>query len=270
MCRYLEDMDLFVHILKAATPWLQDQSLVPLPWTGLNTDISRPLRIGIIEHDGFIVPQPPVTRAIEWARSRLNDPKCASSWQLKPFQPYKAEEAWRKIRRMYWPDGGAMTKAAIEGSGEPIMPLSAHVWSDAEPFGMLSAAEINQLRSERDQFRHAFAADWLRQDVDVVIGPAFVGPASAHDTAFYWTYTSLYNFVDYPGAVFPTPIRARSDDAYPQGYKPLSAECEHVSKLWNESNFEAAPINLQIIAQRHQDNALFGALALLKPVLDLP
>ena len=270
MCRFLEDMNFFVHILKAARPWLQDRSLVPLPWTGLNTDLSRPLRIGIVEHDGFIFPQPPVTRAISWAKSRLNDPKFASLWKVKSFQPYNAEEAWRKIRRMYWPDGGAITKAAIQESGEPIMPLSAHVWSDAEPFGMLSAAEINQLRSERDQFRHAFAADWLKQDVDVVIGPAFVGPASAHDTAFYWTYTSLYNFVDYPGAVFPTPIWAQAREVYPQDYKPLSAECEHVRKLWNNSYSEGAPINLQIVAQRHEDNALFGALALLKQALDLP
>ncbi|KAF3006886.1 hypothetical protein E8E13_011058 [Curvularia kusanoi] len=270
MCRKLEDMDLLVRVVKAAQPWLHDASLVPIPWTGFDTAMSRPLQIGIIENDGFIVPQPPVRRAIEWARARLGDPKFASLWQVKPFRPYNAEGAWRNIRRMYWPDGGASTKAAIQESGEPVMPLSAHVWSDAEPFGMLTAEELNQLRFQRDQFRHRFAASWSEQDVDVVIGPAFVGPASAHDTAFYWTYTSLYNFVDYPGAVFPTPIKAKSSETYPLDYSPLSAECEHVKKLWSESNFEGAPIDLQIVARRHQDNILFGALNLLKPALDLP
>ncbi|KAJ4383978.1 hypothetical protein N0V86_000822 [Didymella sp. IMI 355093] len=263
-------MDLFVRVLKSAKPWLLDESLVPLPWTGLDTAISKPLRIGIVDNDGFIVPQPPVKRAIEWARTQLKDPKFASLLHVKPFRPYNAEEAWRKIRRMYWPDGGATTKTAIEKAGEPIATLSDHVWSDAEPFGMLTAEDVNQLRRERDQFRHAFTQHWLEQDVDVIIGPAFVGPASAHDTAFYWTYTSLYNFVDYPGAVFPTPIRAGSDEAYPRDYTPLSAECEHVRKLWGETDFGGAPINLQMVARRHQDNLLFGALALLKPILDLP
>jgi amidase len=269
MCRSLEDMELFVHVLKNAEPWLVDQSLAPLPWTGFNTTVSKPLKIGLIENDGFIIPQPPVQRAVEWAKTRLNDPEFASLLQVKPFQPYNAEEAWRKIRRTYWPQGGSTLKAALQESGEPVMPLTEHVCSDAEPFGMLTAEDVNQLRFERDHFRHAFADHWREQDVDVVIGPAFVGPASAHDTAFYWTYTSLYNFVDYPGVVFPTPIRAKSDEAYPENYKPLSTECEHVRKLWGESDFEGAPINLQMVARRHQDNLLFGALATLKPVLDL-
>ncbi|KAJ4343875.1 hypothetical protein N0V87_000158 [Didymella glomerata] len=228
-----------------------------------------PLKIGLIENDGFIIPQPPVQRAVEWAKTRLNDPEFASLLQVKPFQPYNAEEAWRKIRRTYWPQGGSTLKAALQESGEPVMPLTEHVCSDAEPFGMLTAEDVNQLRFERDHFRHAFADHWREQDVDVVIGPAFVGPASAHDTAFYWTYTSLYNFVDYPGVVFPTPIRAKSDEAYPEKYKPLSTECDHVRKLWGESDFEGAPINLQMVARRHQDNLLFGALATLKSILDL-
>lgn len=270
MCRSLEDMELFVHVLKNAEPWLEDQSLVPLPWTGLDTTLSKPLKIGLIENDGFIIPQPPVQRAIEWAKTRLNDPKLASILQVKAFQPYNAEEAWRRIRRSYWPQGGSTLKAGLKESGEPIMPLTEHVCSDAEPFGMLTAEDVNQLRSERDQYRHAFADHWREQDIDLVIGPAFVGPASAHDSAFYWTYTSLYNFVDYPGVVIPTPIRARSEEPYPQDYTPLSKECEHVRKLWGESNFEGAPIDLQIVARRHQDNLLFGALAMLKPILDLP
>ncbi|KAH6643515.1 amidase signature domain-containing protein [Boeremia exigua] len=270
MCSSLRDMDLFIHVLHKSQPWLLDPSLVPIPWTGLSTHLSKPLKIGIIEDDGFIVPQPPVRRVIEWAKLKLINPELSSVLNIKPFQPYGAENAWRKIRRMYWPDGGAVTKAAIQVSGEPILPLSDQVWSDAEPFGMLNAEEINQLRFQRDQFRHAFSDSWNEQDVDIVLGPAFVGPACAHDTAFYWTYTSLYNYVDYPAAVVPTPVRARKEENYPESYTPLSVECEHVRKLWSEGSFEGAPINLQIVARRHHDNLLFGALELLRPILDLP
>jgi len=113
-------------------------------------------------------------------------------------------------------------------------------------------------------------AHWNRQDVDVVIGPAFVGPASAHDTAFYWTYTSLYNFVDYPGVVFPTPIKAEPDEKYAADYTPLSDACAHVKQLWDEGDFEGAPIDLQINARKYHDNQLYGALELLKGALSLP
>ena len=135
---------------------------------------------------------------------------------------------------------------------------------------MKNALAVNLLRQQRDNFRYEFARNWMDQDVDVVIAPAFVGPASAHDTAFYWTYTSLYNFVDYPGVVFPTPIRTMADEQYDQNYTPLSDACQHVKQLWEASNFDSAPINLQLVARRHHDNELFGALSLLRDILNLP
>ncbi|EGU72021.1 hypothetical protein FOXB_17470, partial [Fusarium oxysporum f. sp. conglutinans Fo5176] len=111
---------------------------------------------------------------------------------------------------------------------------------------------------------------WNDQDVDVVIGPSFVGPACAHDTAFYWSYTSLYNLVDYPGVVIPTPIRAESGEQYDKGYIPLSDACLRVKQLWEGGDFVGAPVNLQVVARRHHDNELFGALQILKHILDLP
>ncbi|KAF2826811.1 amidase [Ophiobolus disseminans] len=271
MCRSMRDMELFTKLLIDAKPWLHDPKLIPIPWTGLNTATpKKPLKIGIIEHDGFIISQPPVQRAIAWAKQRLSDPAHSSAFEVKPFTPYNAAEAWSKIRRMYWPDGGSVMKDAIKAGGEPVLSLTDSIMADAEPHGMLSAEDVNQLRFQRDQFRHKFADSWTEQDVDVVIGPAFVGPASAHDTAFYWTYTSLYNLVDYPGVVFPTPIKAEAGEKYAEDYKPLSKECQHVKELWEQSNFEGAPIDLQINARRYHDNEMFGALALMKDVLELP
>ncbi|KAE9969923.1 hypothetical protein EG328_006604 [Venturia inaequalis] len=199
----------------------------------------------------------------------LSDPKFASFLEIKDFKPHGAKEAWSKIRRMYWPEGGQATKDAIAASGEPILPLSDWIWKDAEPHGMLDAVAISDQRFERDAFRCEFADSWTEQDVDVVIGPAFVGPACHHDTSLYWTYTSLYNFVDYPGVVFPTPISAQAREDYAPNYEKLSDECGHVKKLWEEGGFEGAPINLQINARKYHDNDLFGALAVLRDVLGL-
>lgn len=270
MGRSLRDMDLFARLLKDAKPWLVDPKLIPIPWTGLKTENQKPLKIGIIEDDGFIIPQPPVRRAIAWARERLSDPKYASQFEVKPFKPYNAKEAWSHVRRMYWPEGGSAMKEAIAAAGEPIMDLTNWIMSEAEPNGMLNAEDVNNFRAQRDQFRWAFADKWAEQDVDIVIGPAFVGPACAHDTAFYWTYTSLYNFVDYPGVVVPTPLKTEANEKYAEDYKPLSKECAHVKELWVASDFEGAPIDLQIVARRYHDNELFGALAALKDVLELP
>lgn len=236
----------------------------------MKTKLKEPLKIGIILNDGFVDPQPPVKRAITWVKERLSDPRYAEIVQLKPFKPYNAAEAWAKIRRSYWPGGGKLAKSDVESTGEPVHPLSDWTWKDAAPHGMLDAEQVNDMRSERDEFRYKFAGSWNEQDVDIVIGPAFIGPASAHDTAFYWTYTSLYNFVDYPGVVIPTPIKAEAKEQYAADYEPLSEACKHVKELWETSSFEGAPINLQIVGRRYHDNDLFGALAVLKDILDLP
>jgi amidase len=270
MCRTLRDTELFTSVVLAAKPYLVDPRIVPIPWTGLKTIVPPKLKIGIIENDGYIDPQPPVKRAIAWARQQLSDPKYADAFEVKAFTPYAAEEAWNKIRLMYWPDGAQGPLQAIAATGEPVLPLSDWIWKDAAPLGMRTATEVAYMRQERDDFRMAFLAHWNSQDVDVVIGPAFVGPASAHDTAFYWTYTSLYNFVDYPGVVFPTPVKAEPDEKYVADYTPLSDACAHVKQLWDEGDFEGAPIDLQINARKYHDNQLYGALELLKGALNLP
>jgi len=270
MCRSLRDMDLFVRGVLAARPHLSDPSLVPIPWTGLATPVNKPLKIGIISNDGFVEPQPPVKRAIAWAQKILSDPKYAGLVQIKEFEPFGAADAWSKIRRMYWPDGGQGSKNAIVSTGEPLHPLSEWIWKDAEPHGMQTAQDVNLMRRDRDDFRCAFADSWGAQDVDVVLGPAYVGPACAHDTAFTWTYTSLYNFVDYPGVVVPTPIKAEAGEKYDEKYAPLSSACEQVKKLWEVTNFKGAPIALQLVARKYHDNELFGALSVLQEILGLP
>jgi len=270
MCRTVRDIDLFMTTIHATKPYIQDQKLIPLPWTGLKTLTSKSLRIGIVSNDGFIEPQPPVKRAIAWARERLANPRYSSFVQVKPFKPYNAAEAWSKIRRMYWPDGGKLAREDVESTGEPVLALSEWIWADAAPHGMLDAAQVNDMRAHRDAFRYAFVDSWNEQDVDIVIGPSFVGPACAHDTAFYWTYTSIWNFMDFPCVVVPTPINAVKEDRYDDAYRPLSEACKHVKELWEHGDFVGAPINLQVVARRYHDNDLFAALSVLKDILELP
>ncbi|PCD21849.1 hypothetical protein AU210_015652 [Fusarium oxysporum f. sp. radicis-cucumerinum] len=270
MCRSLRDMDLFMKCVLSAKPHLLDPNVVPSTWTGLGTLLNRRLKVGIISNDGFIEPQPPVKRAVSWVKSALSNSKLASLGEVKDFKVFGAREAWNQVLRLYSPDGGQLTKKGIASSGEPVHPLTEWILKDAEPFGVRTALDLTLLHKQRDDFRLAFAKSWNDQDVDVVIGPSFVGPACAHDTAFYWSYTSLYNLVDYPGVVIPTPIRAESGEQYDKDYIPLSDACLRVKQLWEGGDFVGAPVNLQVVARRHHDNELFGALQILKHILDLP
>lgn len=268
MGRSVRDMNLMTRVVLDTEPFLRDPRLIPTVWQGLQTPVTRRLKIGIIENDGFIEPQPPVKRAVAWARKLLSDPKYTDRVEVKEFHQYKAEDAFHKIHRMFIPDGGAGIIAAIESSGEPVLPLThALIRDDAK---MSNAVELAYMRQERDDFRREYAESWNAQDVDVVIGPCYAGPAAQHDTARFWTYTSFWNFVDHPGLVVPTPIKTEAGERYANDYKPLSDACREVKELWENGDFEGAPIALQINARRYHDNQLFGAVSVLKDILDLP
>jgi amidase len=260
MCTSLRDMDLFMETILSQRPYLADPRLVRIPWTGLTTNVwTNPIKVGIMMDDGHIQPQPPVTRALDWAKARLESFK---NFQVKPFKPYRTAEVIKLIRKAYWPDGGKGTKHHLQETGEPMFALTKHIIEDAEG-PELTASEVHQQRLTRDQFRCDFARHWTEQDVDVVICPVFVGPACAHDTAFYWNYTAFWNYVDCPAAVFPTPVKALkkgAEDYAPSNKTPLSEECKHVRQLWAEGDFEGAPINLQIVARKYHDNELLGTL----------
>ncbi|RSL54301.1 hypothetical protein CEP51_014732 [Fusarium floridanum] len=269
MCSSLRDMDLLMSIIISAKPWIGDPRVIPIPWTGLKTPQSprqSPLKIGFMMDDGDIIPQPPVTRALEWAQSKLQN---SPAFTVKSFKPYRTAEAMKYIRLAYWPDGGKTVKAHLAVNDEPMFPLTKHITQDAEG-PELGANDILKQRLIRDDLRCDFSLHWEKQDVDIVICPVFIGPACAHETAFYWNYTALWNYVDYPGVVVPTPIKAQAKGQ--ENYSsstPLSENCKHVRQLWEEGDFEGAPINLQIVARKHHDNDLFAALNKLKDVLEL-
>ncbi|KAK2594700.1 hypothetical protein QQS21_007610 [Conoideocrella luteorostrata] len=270
MCLTLRDVDLFMRVILAAKPWIEDPQIIPLPWTGLNSSASVPspqsFKIGLMMHDGVIMPQPPVTRALEWAKSQLE----GRGFQVKPFKPYKAARIVKNLREAYWPATAAFIDAHLAISGEPKQPLTEWIEGDA-PAKELSTTEVFQQRLLRDEMRTEFSLDWHKQDVDVVLCPAFVGPACSHDTAWYWDYTGIWNYLDCPGVVVPTPIKAlaQGEEHYAEK-EPLSEQCAEVRRLWEEGDFEDAPINLQFVGRRHHDRELLEVLAAVRDTLKLP
>lgn len=243
-----------------AKPHLFDPNLTVVPWTGLRMPIEvgveRPLKIGVMMDDGIIEPQPPVRRAMEWAVKQL---ETSSLLTLKPFKPRRAADALSLIRRMYWPDGGEGVLAAAIASGEPIHYLTQYVMKDAAGLPQ-SAADITSLRVQRDEYRWQFAKDWTEQDVDLIFCPMFFSPAPAHDTSLYWNYTAMWNILNFPGVVFPTPIKAGKKGSEACALEmSLGGKDDHVREMWDTHDYEGAPIALQLVARKHYDNFLFGA-----------
>lgn len=270
MCRSLRDADLFMHIMRSSSQHLRDPEVIPnqpMPWTGVATKINSPIKLGIMMHDGAITPHPPVTRALLWAKEQISLSPLASQFEIKPYVPYNSAEANSLIHQMYWPDGPEHVRDPLAASGEPELPLMT--WGLRNIKEAIPATAINTQRWTRNVFRQAFIANWNSQDVDYVLCPVFVGTASEHDTAKYWNYTALFNFVDYPGMVMPTPIRAKAkgEEHYAADAKVLSDDDKAVRELWEEGDFVGAPVALQVVARKYHDNQLLAVVAKIEEAL---
>lgn len=82
--------------------------------------------------------------------------------------------------------------------------------------------ELWELCIRRDIYRAAYRAHWNASGIDVLLCPAFVGPAPRLNTSRYWGYTCIWNILDYPGTVFPTPLQANAslDEPYNKPFEP--------------------------------------------------
>ncbi|CAF3911622.1 unnamed protein product, partial [Rotaria sp. Silwood1] len=89
--------------------------------------------------------------------------------------------------------------------------------------------EMNELISERENYRKLYGQIWnerevfLNTSIDCLLAP--VGPSAApqHGTAKWWGYTSIWNLLDYPAAVFPVTTVDLVKDQVEIDYKPRNA-----------------------------------------------
>ena len=279
----LEGIKVFMKTLIDQKPWLYEPSLVPMPWMDStqstlvskrnHSDLSkfphiksqtqlthppfqlrtnpqtnqRTLRIGILIDDSIVKPHPPILRALSTLASKLQSHPNITAI---PFTAHDHAKAWQIISSLYFCDGGAEEKAAMQASGEPMRPLSEFILTENENVKARSVAEVWKLTCERDAYREEYARHWNgvgtglgsrsgvlplgggdEEMVDVVLCPVGPGCAPPLNSARYWGYTSQWNLLDYPAAVFPTGLKCGPEDVVDRGYVPRNEQDRYNHEL---------------------------------------
>ena len=67
-CRSLRDINLIYRTVLDTKPWLREHAVIPMPWQGdippLWPGTEGRIRVGYMESDGVVRPQPPIVRGI--------------------------------------------------------------------------------------------------------------------------------------------------------------------------------------------------------------
>ncbi|KAG1875956.1 amidase signature domain-containing protein [Suillus tomentosus] len=263
MCRSARDMRLFLEAVLGANPALLDPDVLPVPLKVPDLT-KRKLRVGIMMHDGVVMPHPPIIRALKWAKAKL---EASSEVEVVDYTPYDHDRGYSIVRELYYEDGGATVRRILKESGEEILPLTEWVISPPHVRDH-DASEVWKLRDERDKYRREYSDHWWSQNVDVVLCPPFPGTASRHDTAKYWGYTAIWNLLDYPGTAFPSGFVADpAIDIYQEPPSPMSAADEYNLSLYDATKFKGAPASLQIVGRIYNDGLVLAAQEVVERIL---
>ena len=264
----LEGVKLFMKTVIDSKPWLEEPSLVPIPWRDQGNYLShssgKKLKIGVLWHDGIVKPHPPVLRALQEVVDKLKD---VQSVEIVDWKPYKHDEAWNIISSLYFGDGGQEEFAAIEASGEPWRPLSKFILKENQSVKKLTVEEIWRLTMKRESYRTEYAKVWNDTAigssktgepegmVDVILCPVGPGAAPPLDCSRYWNYTTQWNLLDYPALIFPVTKVDLTKDVVDQDYVSMNEKDEYNHQLWKSGpeKYKGAPVSLQLVGRRYED-----------------
>jgi amidase len=252
----LGGIDMFMSTVLAARPWIKDPSLSSMSWqsTSVNPTVEEPLCIGVLWHDDEVLPHPPITRAIEELISRVRaDSDLSKRVKFYDFPAHRHSYGWELLSRLYFSDGGASDRAAAAESGEPLCPLLEWL-IDERGVKRLTRSQFELALEDREAFCEEYAHHWnavgseekegskqhevtlskfrpYSCKVNVLICPVAPYIASPHGKAKYWSYTSLWNLLDYPALSLPTPtVVNETEDQKPDRKDFMSSIDE---KMWS-------------------------------------
>ncbi|RSH89731.1 hypothetical protein EHS25_001716 [Saitozyma podzolica] len=267
----LRDLELFTRVVLASEPWKRDITLTPLPWRDVDdsgrgagfdgwSGVGGKLRVGVMWEDGVVRPVKPTRRTLQTMEDKL---RRLSGVELVDFAPESVPEIWKITAQLYYIDGGRKLREAF--GEEPMYPLTKWIVSQARE---LSTEEVTELVNRRNALRQRYSALFQSLHLDVIMCPASPAPALPFHTSKYWSYTSLFNFLDWPGVVFPTGVQVTLDDQ-DADYEPRNEDEQHVYSTYSPETCIDAPIGLQLAAPRWHDERLMAASRIIDSVLPL-
>lgn len=161
LARTLQDVQLYSKAVIDAQPWLLDPKCLPIPWRLVQ--LPEKLKIAFMSHDGMVRPTPPVSRALQLAREKLEK----AGHTIIEWDPVDQKEGVELLGRMFLADGGQTIRKELERTDEPWRP-EMETYRTARD---LSTSEMWKLHLERTAFQNRYLDRWNKAGIDAIICP---------------------------------------------------------------------------------------------------
>ncbi|CAF4378756.1 unnamed protein product, partial [Rotaria magnacalcarata] len=228
-----EDIHLFMKTILDTEPWLRDPSLVPIPWRSIALHATD-FTVAVMWNDNVVHPHPPIIRALHETKS------------------------WDLISPLYYCNGAEEERNIRAEVNEQPLPLTE--WILSQPQAMKrNWTEMNELITERENYRNRYAHIWnereisLNCSIDCLLTPVSSSAAPQH------------------AAVFPVTTVNLMKDKVVIDYKPRNVLDEENFKLYTSADsYSNAPIGLQVVCRRYNDEKLMKCLEIIERAMGRP
>lgn len=260
LTRSVEDIDYIMDVyINQGKPWVTDCTTFPMPWRKVDKPKPEGLTVAIMYDDGIVRPTPPITRGLKELEKKLT----AAGVKVVEFKPIKTQLARDTVNKMYACDGNFKQRELLAGSGEPLMKLTKWSLNYGDGAKVYEVADNRKLNIIRDQLKQEYT-DYLNENkIDFLISPSYSNVAPRPEEVYNWSYTSLFNLIDFPTLAIQTGLfqdpavdkwtEAESAQKFRSDLEALELGNYHPDK------FVGAPIAFQLSGRRYHDEEVVAA-----------
>ncbi|KAK5000664.1 hypothetical protein LTR66_000511 [Elasticomyces elasticus] len=261
-------LKLVVKGLLSKEPWLHDPLCNELPWRTEQEqeilDLAKggkgQLCFGVIRHDGYCAPTPPVRRAIELTVKTIEK----LGHKTIEWKPTVTHARLGEICLKCWSfDGGADVRKDFELSGEEPAP---QVLGTSAGQKVYNASEIMAANIEKREAQKGYMEYWnstkeqtgTGRPVDAVVSPLAPWPAARPQKYTYYGYSVWVNVLDYTGVVVPVTQASKQEDPVDEDFKPINETDKLTHESYDPEIYDGAHVSVQIVGRRLQEEKMLA------------
>ncbi|KAF3025132.1 hypothetical protein E8E14_014679 [Neopestalotiopsis sp. 37M] len=256
------DCSLLLRAILQADTWKYDSTAISIPWQGLPA--MPKIRIGVAQCDGIYTPTPPVRRGLQKTVDLLSN---VESIQLIPIDLPDVLEIYQDLLAYMALSGSDYYHEQFARTGEPVIP-------SLEAIGLLSMPGTTldgffNLNNRRAKFAKKYLELFNDKQMDAIIMPTSQHTAVPLDCWKTATYTSLWNYLDFPALVVPVDEVRDVDSVDDLSHAKFGPEDQKMYSLYTgPDQYKRAPVAVQVVGYRHRDEALMKVVEVLDAVIN--
>ncbi|KAK7994338.1 hypothetical protein PG991_015926 [Apiospora marii] len=260
----MRDISLFLETVMRAGTWKYDSTAISLPWCNLEPK-KGPLRIGLVQNDGLYTPTPPVRRGLKKAADIL---RARSDIELVPITLPNVGQIFQDLLSYYTLSGSDYYFEQFNRTGEPLVPSLQAL----EPLLLRPGTTLKgffDLNVRRAAAAKTYLSLLRDNGMDMIMMPPAPHTAVPLDKWSTIAYTGLWNYLDYPAVVIPVDQVRAEDVVDDVSNAQFGAEDARVYSLYTgPEEYRDAPICVQLIGYKHQDQVLMKNAARLDGIIN--